>query len=124
MIETPDLLHYEKLFLKRRAARAGLAGRVEARHVGPETLGVDDLAGSVNFTLAYAVVHEMPDAARFFKEAAAALKQGASLLLAEPSGHVKPAEFEEELALAARAGLEVVERPSIRRSHAAVLKKV
>jgi SAM-dependent methyltransferase len=110
--------------LKRRAARAGLADRVETRQVAPETLGVDDLADSVDFVLAYAVVHEMPDAARFFKEAAAALKRGASLLLAEPSGHVKAAEFEAELALAAQASLEVVERPAIRRSHAAVLKKL
>lgn len=110
--------------LKRRAARAGLAGRVEARQVPSQTLGVDDLAGSVDFALVYAVVHEMPDAARFFQEAAAALKPGARLLLAEPAGHVKSAEFEEELVLAARAGLEVEERPRIRRSHGALLKKL
>ena len=110
--------------LRRRAARAGLGGRVEARQVAPQTLGVDDLAGSVDFALAYAVVHEMPDAARFFRQVAAALKPGAHLLLAEPAGHVKSAEFEEELALAAGAGLKVVERPSIRRSQAALLKKL
>ena len=110
--------------LKRRAARAGLASRVEPRQVAPETLGVDDLAGRVDFVLAYAVVHEMPDAARFFQQAAAVLKPGASLLLAEPAGHVKSEGFETELGVAADAGLEVVERPAIRRSHAAVLKKV
>lgn len=110
--------------LKRRAARAGLADRVEARQVEPQTLGVDDLTGSVDFALVYAVVHEMPDAACFFQEAAAALKPGANLLLAEPAGHVKLVEFEEELSLAARAGLEVMERLSIRRSHGALLKKL
>ena len=110
--------------LKRRAKRAGLASQVEPRPVGPETLGVDDLAGSVDFVLAYAVVHEMPDAARFFQQAAAVLKPGASLLWAEPAGHVKSAEFEKGLALAARAGLKVVERPAVRRGDAVVLKKL
>jgi SAM-dependent methyltransferase len=110
--------------LKRRAKRAGLTSRVESRQVAPETLGVDDLAGSVDFVLAYAVVHEMPDAARFFQQAAAVLKPGASLLFAEPAGHVKSAEFEKDLALAAKAGLKVVERPAVRRSHAVVLKKL
>lgn len=110
--------------LKRRAARAGLAGRVETRQVAPETLGVDDLVSGVDFVLAFAVVHEMSDAARFFKEAAATLKPGASLLLAEPSGHVKSAEFEGALARAAQAGLEAADRPNIRRYHAALLKKL
>jgi len=110
--------------LKRRVARAGLDGRVQTRQATRQSLGVDDLAGCADFALVYAVVHEMPDTGRFFKEAAAALKPGAILLLAEPAGHVKLTDFEAELALAADAGLEVVERPSVRRSRAAVLKKV
>ena len=109
--------------LKRRAARAGLADRVEARKVSPDSLGVDDLAGRVDFALVYAVVHEIPDPARFFKETAAALKPGGSLLLAEPSGHVKPADFDAELALAGEAGLKMAGRPAIRRCHAALLVK-
>ena len=71
--------------LKRRAARAELADRVEARNASRDSLGVDDLAGKVDFALAYAVVHEIPDTARFFKETAAALKPGGRLLLAEPA---------------------------------------
>ena len=109
--------------LKRRAARAELADRVEARNASRDSLGVDDLAGKVDFALAYAVVHEIPDTARFFKETAAALKPGGRLLLAEPAGHVKPAEFDAELALARQSGLKVAERPAIRRCHAALLVK-
>jgi SAM-dependent methyltransferase len=109
--------------LKRRAARAGLADRVEAPTASANSLGVDDLAGSVDFALAYAVVHEIPDPERFFRETAAALKTGGSLLLAEPSGHVKPAAFDGELALAGLAGLKVAERPTVRRCHAAFLVK-
>ncbi len=77
--------------LKRRATQAGLLDRLDARVAPAESMGIADLDGSVDFTLAFAMVHEFPDAGRFFAEVAAASKDGASLLLAEPSGHVKSA---------------------------------
>jgi SAM-dependent methyltransferase len=73
--------------------------------------------------LAFAVVHETPSAERFFAEAARAMKPGASLLLAEPAGHVSEQEFENELAVARGAGLTTVGPPQVPRSQAAVLKK-
>src|SRR5271157_3469975 len=109
--------------LKRRAAQAGVADRLDARIAPAQSMGVADLQSSVDFTLAFAVVHEFPAAGRFFAEVAAASKAGVSLLLAEPSGHVKSAAFEAELQAAAEAGFTLVDRPSIRRSHAALLKK-
>jgi SAM-dependent methyltransferase len=107
--------------LRRRAARAGLAGRIEAREAGPETLGVGDLAGKVDLVLAFALVHELPDAGRFFSEVRATLAPGGKVLVAEPAGHVKAAEFEESLAAAARAGLRREPGPKVWRSHTAVL---
>ena len=80
--------------LKRRAAKAGLLDRVDARVAPAESMGITDLHSSVDFTLAFAVVHEFPDAGRFFAEVAAASKPGATVLLAEPSGHVKAAAFD------------------------------
>ncbi len=109
--------------LKRRATRAGLLERVDARSTFPNSLGIGDLAGAVDFTLAFALVHELPDAKPFFAEVAAASKRGAGLLFAEPAGHVKPADFETELAAATHAGFELVNRPAISRSLAAFLKK-
>ena len=109
--------------LKRRLAKAGLAGRTETRVSPPDSLSVKDLAGTVDFVLAMAVVHEMPSAGRFFAEVAEAMKPGATLLLAEPPGHVKQAKFEAELQDAAAAGLIVADRPTVRRSHAALLRK-
>src|SRR5271157_4551629 len=97
--------------------------RVEARVARPESMGIADLDASIDFTLAFAVVHEFPDAGRFFAEVAAASKPGATVLLAEPSGHVKAAAFDSQLHAAATDGLTLVDRPSIRRSHAALLKK-
>jgi ubiquinone/menaquinone biosynthesis C-methylase UbiE len=110
--------------LKRRAAKRGLLERIDTRLVQPDSLGLADLAAKVDFALAFAMVHEMPDASRFFAETARTLKPGASLLLAEPRGHVKEAEFENELRAAAAAGLQLADRPPIGRSHAALLKKI
>jgi len=109
--------------LKRRMAKAGLLERVDARLASPDCMGLSDLAGAVDFTLAFAVVHEMPAAELFFAETARASKAGASLLLVEPGGHVRAPEFEAELQAAAQAGFVVASRPSVRRSHAALLKK-
>ena len=109
--------------LKKRAAKAGVLERLDARVASSDSMGIADLLGSVDFTLAFAVVHEFPDAGHFFAEVADASKSGASLLLAEPSGHVKSSAFESELHAAGEAGFTVADRPSILRSHAALLKK-
>jgi len=109
--------------LKRRAARAGLLARLDMRLAQPDSMGLDAVAGTVDFVLAFAMVHEVPSASAFFQQAAQAMKPGARLLLAEPVGHVKPALFDAELASAGEAGLRVSERPAIRRSLAAVLTK-
>jgi SAM-dependent methyltransferase len=109
--------------LKRRLAKAGLLERVDARLVSRDSPGLDDLAGSVDFTLVFAMVHELPAPDRFFAEVAKASKPGAFLLLAEPTGHVKPPLFESELKMASQAGFDLVEQPSIRLSLTALLKK-
>jgi SAM-dependent methyltransferase len=109
--------------LKRRLAKAGLLERTDTHLASSDSLGLQDLRGNVDFVLAMAVVHEMPSSSRFFAEVAQAMKPGATLLLAEPSGHVNKAAFENELQDAAAAGLEVAGRPVIARSQAALLKK-
>ena len=109
--------------LRRRAGRAHLLGRIETRQVTDTCLGIGDLNGQVDFTLACYVVHEVPDAARFLAEVAAALKPGAGLLLAEPKGHVTEPQFTATLELAERSGLRVESRPAIPSSRAALLVK-
>ena len=109
--------------LRRRAAKAGLLDRLDTRLASPDSLGITDLAGAVDFTLAVAVVHELPSAALFFLEAAQASKPGARLLFIEPSGHVTVSEFEAELQAARAAGFTAVGTPSVRRSHAVLLER-
>ena len=107
--------------LRRRAQRARLIERIEARVAPATTMALEAYEGA--FVLAFAVVHEMPSAQSFFAETARAMKPGASLLLAEPAGHVSEDDFANELALAAETGLVTTGRPSISRSQAAVVKK-
>src|SRR5579864_8058620 len=109
--------------LRRRATKAGLIQRIETRLARPDSLGIDDLNGTVDFILAVAVVHEMPSPENFFREAAQALAPGGRLLLAEPSGHVSQAKFAEEINGAKRAGLAAKSAPELKRFCAALLAK-
>jgi ubiquinone/menaquinone biosynthesis C-methylase UbiE len=109
--------------LRRRAARAGLSGRIEARVCGASSLGIRDLEGQVDFALAAFVVHEVPDAERFLAEIGNALAPGGRLLVAEPKGHVSAEALEETLEAARKSGLSVIERPRIKGSRAALLEK-
>ncbi|HWR17606.1 MAG TPA: class I SAM-dependent methyltransferase [Terriglobales bacterium] len=110
--------------LKRRAEKAGVGDRIDARVAGPETLGISDLAGQVDFTLAFYVVHEFPEGHPCFREVAATSKQGAMFLVSEPTGHVDDAFFASELKQAEAAGFAVAERPNIRRSKTVLLRKM
>jgi ubiquinone/menaquinone biosynthesis C-methylase UbiE len=107
--------------LRRRAHRAGVLDRIETRLVNQNSMGVEDLAGKVDFVLAWAMVHEFPFAGNFFAEAAATLKPGGQLLLGEPSGHVDAIHFAREIEAARLAGLSEVQRIFVRRSSVVLL---
>jgi len=109
--------------LEHRATKTGLAARLSARLASPDSMNISDLDRSVDFILAFAVVHELPDTLQFFTQVAAAAKPGAQLLLAEPSGHVKDARFESELRAAEKVGFAIVGNPAIRHSQTALLMK-
>jgi len=81
------------------------------------------LQGRVDFVLAFAVVHELPDIHRFFREASIAQKPGGKLLFSEPAGHVGEDDFAKSLLAAAEAGLRPVAAPAIASSRSALLVK-
>jgi SAM-dependent methyltransferase len=109
--------------IRRRADTADLGSRIDLRRVENSCMGLGDLDAKVDFALAFAMVHEVPDAAAFFREVAAALRPGGKVLFAEPIFHVTGKKFAASIAVAENAGLEVESRPTIRISHAAVLVK-
>ncbi len=109
--------------LIKRARTANLAERIDARICSHTTLNVNDLAGRIDFALAFALVHEVPDKERLFSEIYNTLKPAGCLLLAEPRGHVSLQDFEKTVSLAQSAGFEVSHDLEIRRSHGVLLRK-
>jgi ubiquinone/menaquinone biosynthesis C-methylase UbiE len=109
--------------LMRRARRAHLADRIEARGCDADSLRVADLARTIDFVLAFAVVHEVGDASRFFREVQGVLTPRGRVLFAEPRGHVSARAFQESLSAAKQNGLHQTESLKIARSHAAILER-
>jgi tRNA A58 N-methylase Trm61 len=109
--------------LVKRAAKAGLADRVVARAPKGDRLGIEEYAGKVDFALAFAMVHEVPNPVALFEDIHAALKRGGKLLFSEPSGHVSAEAFETSLKQAREAGLSLESRPNFWRSRGAVLRR-
>ena len=109
--------------LRRRARRAGLRERIELRNCGEADLGIDDLANQVDLALAFHVVHEVPEAARFFAQLYPTIKPGGRLLLAEPEGHVSIDEYAATEATARSTGFASLSRPEFKRSRVTLFEK-
>jgi len=105
-----------------RAKKAGLSARIDARVCSQTSLGVQDLSGKIDFALAFALVHEVPDKDNLFSEIHGALKPAGNLLLAEPRGHVSREDFARTVSLAQIRGFELSGDPDISRSHAVLMR--
>lgn len=108
--------------LARRAARAGLASRIETVAVPPDGLGDLEPGRRFDLVLAIHAIHETPGPAATIRRLASRLKPGSTLLLLEPRGHVTRADFAQEEAAAVAAGLEPMAKLEGRRGYGAVLR--
>jgi len=106
--------------VRRRAARAGVSGRVQSCQASPARLGV---AWPVDFVLTFWMVHEIPDQARFLREVHALLRPGGTWLLAEPPIHVTKAVFERTVGMAQSVGFTPLSRPRIAFSRSVLFSK-
>jgi SAM-dependent methyltransferase len=109
--------------LLRRARRAHVLDRVEARLGGVDSLCITDLRDQIHFALLFAVVHEVDDSARIFSEVQHALRPGGRALFAEPRGHVGRYAFGESVSVAEHSGFRKIDSLRIPWSHAALLQK-
>jgi len=109
--------------LRRRAERRGLADRIETRLNNEGFLNLSDLHESIDFALAFAVVHEIPDKTRLFLGVCGALKANGKVLLVEPKAHVSEAAFQETVAIAKETCLDPQAWPQIRGSRSVLLGK-
>jgi ubiquinone/menaquinone biosynthesis C-methylase UbiE len=109
--------------LQKRAIKAGLAERISMVLADSNSLRIEAFAGKVDFALAFAVAHEVPDQVRLFEQIARSLKPGAVLFFSEPTGHVTPEEFRTSVDLARSRGLEEVNAVQVKRSLTVLLRK-
>lgn len=110
--------------LQRRASKANLLDRIEIHLCSDSSLQIDNLTNALDFALAFAMVHEVPDQERLFTEIVQSLKKGGLLLISEPQGHVTKEEFANTLSIAQTKGMIQLDTPNIKGSHSVVLKKI
>jgi ubiquinone/menaquinone biosynthesis C-methylase UbiE len=106
--------------LTKRAKKSGVANRIETHRCDADNLGVDTM---VDFVLAFAMVHEVPDARRLLEQVHGCLKPGSKFFVAEPRRHVPAEEFEAMVKDAKDLGLRLSEQPHVRWCRAAVFVK-
>jgi 2-polyprenyl-3-methyl-5-hydroxy-6-metoxy-1,4-benzoquinol methylase len=109
--------------LEKRARKAGLSDRIETRICLQSSLGLDDLNEEIDFALAFAVVHEVPNVTQFFDDLFNKLKPSGKLLLAEPKGHVSEKDFNRTISVAQQNRFRIIDTPSIPRNRTILLKK-
>lgn len=106
--------------VKRRAEKAGVGHRIEPHRCDADNLGVE---AKVDFALAFAMVHEVPDT-KFLGQICACLKPNGKFLVAEPRWHVSANAFQKMLEVGDRVGFRQAEQPAVRQCRTVVLVKV
>jgi ubiquinone/menaquinone biosynthesis C-methylase UbiE len=109
--------------LEKRARKANLSDRIETRICMGDSLSLGDIKQDIDFVLASAVVHEVPDAYQFFSEIHKTMKFSGKFLVLEPKMHVSEMDFEKTVSIAQSNGFTVVDRPVIKSSRAVLLQK-
>lgn len=109
--------------LRRRAAKTGLLDRIDARVCTAESLLLGDLAGRIDFALAFGVVHEVGDRATFFAELHRSLAHEGRLLVAEPKMPVPAERFRETVDAAIEKGFTIEDEWEMTGSRCAVFTR-
>jgi ubiquinone/menaquinone biosynthesis C-methylase UbiE len=109
--------------VRRRAGRAGLAERITPHLAGESGLALAELAGKVDFALAFAVLHEVNDLPALLRDLAGLLRPDGVCLVAEPKAHVLENDFQATLAAAREASLDTRPGPQIRGCHSAIFAR-
>ena len=101
--------------LRRRAERSGVQSQIQPHLSRRDSLGVKE---SVDFILAFWMVHEVEHQGPFFKEVHGLMKPEARFLVVEPKFHVTDSAFQKTVAIAHQTGLVSLDTPQVRFSRA------
>ena len=102
---------------RRRAEHQGLAERIEFRVCTANDIGVRE---SVDFVLAFWVVHEIEDLESFLIRVRSLLKPGGRIMIVEPNWHVSSRRFADMVETVLKNGFEISEGPVVRFSRSVV----
>jgi ubiquinone/menaquinone biosynthesis C-methylase UbiE len=106
--------------LVKRVRKAGFQNRVAPHLSLPDKIGVTE---SVDFALAFWMVHEVSNRPAFLAEIYSLIKPGGGFLVVEPRLHVAGDNFERTMALCEQLGFKKVNSPKVAISRAIYLQK-
>ena len=109
--------------LEMRATKAGLSDRMDMRVCSDHSLAIDDLAGQVDFALAFYVIHHAADAPMLMTQINEALKPKGTFLIVEPGHHATADECETTETAALQSGFSLIDHPKMPRDWAALFEK-
>ena len=109
--------------LEKRAAKAGLSGRIHTIICNDSSLCLDDFKGKIDFALAIGVEHEIQGSSKFFSQVNEAMKPAGRLLVALPKLFVSEIVFEGTVSVAKSNGFEVTDRPQMKGCRTVLLEK-
>lgn len=110
--------------LKKRAKNHNVQQIIETRLISEDGKAFSDLDQKIDFTLLFAVVHEVPDRQYLFKTLNAMMKNNSKLLIGEPKGHVSNDDFEQSIGFALNNGFKKIETLNINGSHGILMEKI
>jgi ubiquinone/menaquinone biosynthesis C-methylase UbiE len=96
-----------------------LEQRVEIHKCQDDMIGITQ---TVDFVLAFWMVHEVPDQNKLFRELKSVLNEGGNIFIIEPKFHVSAKSFETMITRIENTGFEIAERPKVAFSRAVLLK--
>ena len=105
--------------MHKRSEKNGLSSIIRPHQCKPNNLGVET---TVDFILAFWMLHEVPNPKLFFRQIRACLKSNGMILIVEPKLHVSLKHFQETVDLAREWGLNFYETPTIKFSRSVILK--
>jgi ubiquinone/menaquinone biosynthesis C-methylase UbiE len=109
--------------LYQRARKAGVDHIIETRLATADSMNINNLINTIDFTLLAYVVHEVPDQNKLFSCISEVMKKNSNLLFIEPKGHVNTIEWEKSIAIAINQGFQISQKTKVTGSRAILLYK-
>jgi len=104
----------------KRAREENLESRIQLHKCLEDRIGLNE---TVDFALAYYMVHEVPDPDSFLREIYSIIKPGGKLLLVEPIFHVSSSAFQATKDMALNIGYKSIAEPHVIFSRAILLAR-